>query len=115
MPDQVAPPDYYYTDNLPELVFTTDLFTVEPTVCTVTYSCQILTGPRLDLCNVSAGATTGFFDTVNGSFTFNSIDMVGFEPGTYQMEVTGTSGLKSDKFTIDIVLVDPCFTVDLRM
>ena len=42
-----------------------------------------------------------------------SFDTVNYPPGTYQMEITGTSGLKSEKFTIDLVLVDPCFTVDL--
>lgn len=29
------------------------------------------------------------------------------------MEITGTSGAKSDKFMVDLVLIDPCFTVDL--
>ena len=31
------------------------------------------------------------------------------------MEITGASGLKLETFTIDLVLVDPCFTVDLGL
>ena len=42
-----------------------------------------------------------------------SNNIVDYPPGTYTMRVTGTSGAKSDSFTIDLVLVNPCFTVDL--
>ena len=31
------------------------------------------------------------------------------------MEITGTSGLKKKTFTIDLVLVNPCYTVDLQL
>ena len=88
---------------------------MEPSICTVTYSCRILTGPRTDICDISDGQTDGFFDISNGSYSFISIDTVNYPPGNYQMEITGTSGLKSEAFTIDLVLVDPCFTVDLGM
>lgn len=88
-------------------------YVIDPSICPVTYSCQILTGPRTDLCSVDFGDTDGIFDPIDGSYSFDSIDMANFPPGTYQMEITGTSGLKSGSYTVDIVLVDPCDTVDL--
>ena len=69
----------------------------------------MLTGSLRDMC------TEGILDPNNGSYTFNSIDMTYFEPGTYTMQITGKSGLKQNSFTVDFVLVDPCFTVDLRL
>lgn len=75
MPAQTSPPDYYYTEDAPPLAFATVLFTVDPAVCIVEYSCRILSGPRTDLCAVSDGLTEGFFDTVDGSYTFMSNDV----------------------------------------
>ena len=60
------------------------------------------------------GQTNGIFDDVTGEYTFMSNDIVNYPPGTYTMEITGTSGAKFDKFTVDLTLVNPCFTVDLR-
>ena len=107
-------PDYYYTGTNPSLEFTTIPFVVDPVICPVKYSCDILPGaPRTDLCSVIENGTLGSFDDKDGSFTFSSIDMANFPPDTYQMQVTGTSGLKTVSFVIDLVLVDPCLTVDL--
>ena len=36
-------------------------------------------------------------------------------PGPYTLEITGTSGSKSESFTVELLLLDPCFTVDLQL
>ena len=41
--------------------------------------------------------------------------MVNFMPGTYEMQITGKSGAKTASFKINLVLVDPCPTVDLNL
>ena len=122
VPLQTPPTDYYYTAGSPELIFETVQFVTDPPQCAAntTYSCAITAGSRTDLCsiveaNAVGGSTVGAFDPAIGQFTFNSIDMVNFEPGKYTLEVTGTSGSKVESFTVDLVLVDPCYTVDLQL
>ena len=114
MPAQNTPADYYYTEDDPILSFVTQQFTVNPDICQITYSCTILTGGIGNICDVADGQTNGIFDDVTGEYTFMSNDIVNYPPGTYTMEITGTSGAKFDKFTVDLTLVNPCFTVDLR-
>lgn len=122
VPTQTAPGPYFYTGGALELVFETVPFVTSPSHCAAnnTYSCSITAGSRIDLCSVTeangvGGSTVGAFDTSTGRFTFSSIDVANFLPGTYTLEVTGNSGAKTLSFTIDIVLVDPCFTVDLGL
>ena len=92
MPAQTAPDPYYYTRDAPELVFETVPFVTSPSHCAAnnTYSCAITTGSRTDLCSVTeanavGGSTVAAFDAILGRFTFDSIDIVNFEPGTYTM------------------------------
>ena len=112
-PTQDPVPDYYYTFDQPALTVNTKAFIVDPPVCGVTYSCQIVDGPRLDICDFSDGDTSSFFDPSTGDFRFMSTNIVDFEPGTYKMEITGTSGAKQQSFVVDLVMIDPCFSVDL--
>ena len=109
------PPDYLYTGNTPALTFVTPPFVVEPSVCTVTYSCTILSGPRDDICSIIEGSTVADFESIDGSYSFDSIDMASFPAGTYTMQITGTVGSSSDTLTIDLVLVDPCPSVALNL
>ena len=118
--DQTAPASYLYTANTPELVFETVPFTTYPPECATNtiYSCAITVGSRVDLCSVTeanafGGNTIGAFDQALGRFTFNSVNIVSFVPGPYTLEITGTSGSKSESFTVELLLVDPCDTVDL--
>ena len=122
VPPQIQPDDYYYTADSPELILETIQFMTDPPQCAAntTYSCAITDGPRTDLCNIVeanaiGGSTVGAFDPDTGRFTFSSIDMVNFEPGNYTLEVTGTSGSKVETYTVDLVLVDPCYNVDLQL
>ena len=110
VPVQTAPEPYLYTENQPQLSFTPLAATVDPSICSITYGCQIT---PVDLCSVSDGATNAQFDTNTGQYTFSSIDMANYVPGTYSMTVTATSGLRTASFTVDLQLVNPCFTVDL--
>ena len=113
-PTQTAPADYLYTADSPLLTFSTSPFTVDPSVCPIAYSCVSTVAPAgLDLCNFTDTDANAVFDPVTGSYTLNSIDMVLTPPGTYTLEITGSSGAKSVSFTVDLVLVDPCSTVDL--
>ena len=112
VPGQPQPSDYYYTADSPALELATIAFVVEPSVCDVTYSCSV--SPGLDICSVSDGfGTEGIFDSLTGRYSFVSTDIVMYPPGTYTMQITGTSGLKVDTVSIEIVLVNPCLTVDL--
>ena len=38
------------------------VFSVDPPVCEITYSCSMINGPRMDLCDIQDDQTTGFFD-----------------------------------------------------
>jgi len=110
----VAP--YIYTANTPALGFSMNPFVVDPVICPVTYSCQVLAGaPRLDICSIVDGATKGTFDSMTGDFAFESIDMANFPPGIYQLEITGTVGTKTDKIVVDIELKDPCPTAAISL
>ena len=107
-PQMIVAP-YIYTANAPALAFTMNPFVVDPVICPVTYTCQVLAGsPRLDICSIIEGATKGTFDSITGNFVFESIDMANFPPGIYQLEITGTVGTKTDKIVVDIELKDPC-------
>ena len=92
-------------------------FQVTPALCVAntTYSCQITSGPRTDLCSITSGSTVGTFNSITGRFTFRSFETVSFPPGTYVMKIEGTSGSKTQSFTINLLLVDPCPTVDLGL
>ena len=91
VPPQTPPADYYYSAESPELIFETVQFVTDPPHCAVntTYSCAIIAGPiTADKCNFSVansvgGSTIGAFDSANGRYTFNSIDIVRIKPGTY--------------------------------
>ena len=68
-------------------------FVVNPSgFCTVTYSCGMLTGARLDLCNLIDPAVTVSFDSITGDYQFSCSDMTVVTPGPYVFEITGTVG-----------------------
>lgn len=85
VPTQTAPDPYYYTGNLPGLVFETVPFVTSPSHCAANnmYACAIKAGLRTDLCSVTeantvGGSTVGAFDASTGRFIFNSIDIANF-------------------------------------
>ena len=85
-----------------------------PWVCPIEYTCEGVGGPRTDICDVVEEYTKSGFDVSSGTLTFSSIDMIGFVPGAYEIMITAISATKSDSFTIDVYLVEPCPTVDLN-
>ena len=114
---QTPPNPYLYTGAASKVDYTPNTFTVDPSVCPVSFSCQLLTGPRsdVDLCSVDDGTTQGTFSTSSGQFTFQSTDLASYPAGTYRFRVTGTVGNKSDAVEFDMVLVDPCPNVSLTL
>ena len=41
--------------------------------------------------------------------------MATYPAGTYELFITGTVGIKSDSFTLTVVLVDPCPTATITL
>ena len=77
------PPSYTY-DGSTLLYNLMAPYRVVPAVCKIVYSCKIADlSPRTDLCNVVEGATVGAFNSITGSYTFKSIDIINFPPGSY--------------------------------
>jgi len=103
-------PPYSYTGVSSKVEFTLSPFTVDPPACAVTYSCEVVAGPRLDICTVNDGSTQATSDPSSGDYSFESTDMANYPPGTYEIKVTGTVGTQSDSITFVMELVDPCPT-----
>ena len=54
---QQDPDEYTYTAQTPSMQFNLEPFEVEPSVCTITYSCKVIAGDRNDLCSITDGST----------------------------------------------------------
>ena len=73
---QTNPNTYYYTGDSPAAQFTLNPFEIEPEdfcTATVTYSCEVVSGPRTDLCTIDEAGpdlVKGVFDPVTGGYTF---------------------------------------------
>ena len=78
---------------------------VYPIFCPLSFECKILSGPRLDLCDVSEANSVGKFDETTGQFKFQSRDNSNFLPGLYVMQITTISGFNIQVFSIDLNLV----------
>ena len=101
----------------PIVDFTPTGYTVDPILCLpdMVYSCEVIMGPTLDICDVNDVLTQASIDPVTGRYTFQSTDMAGYPAGTYTLQITGTVGLKSATQTIEVELVDPCPTAALTL
>ena len=75
----------------------------------------MVSGDRLDLCQISNGSTVGAFESSTGHYDFKSTDIENFKPGSYTFEITGTIGDLSDSATFTMTLVDPCPTTILSI
>ena len=107
VPEQESPPEYLYTGAEPILEFTPEAIELDPPICPLTFECKIVSGPRLDLCEVDEGTSVGGFDERTGQFTFQSSDAARFEPGLYVMEIKVKSGMLEEAFTVDLNFVQP--------
>ena len=68
-------------------------FTSTPTVCSVSYSCEMTTGPAgYDLCNHTEGSTTATFDSSTGNYFISSNDYKLFGTQTVTFDISVTSG-----------------------
>ena len=75
----------------------------------------MVSGARLDLCDIIDTGTEGDFTPRTGSYTFKSIDKVNYPPGDYVFRITGKSGLNSYFVDITMTLIDPCPTTKLTL
>ena len=105
----------YFTKLSPSFKFNLIAFEVHPPICPVTYSCEVISGPRTDICSVDDGGTQASFHPSTGNYEFESIDMLNYPPGVYDFKVTGTVGTKSDFIIFTMELVDPCLTATLSL
>ena len=111
---QLAP--YNYTGATNRIEFTPEPFSVEPSICNVHYSCEVVSQlDSVDLCSIDLEETTSSFDSGTGTFTFESTDIFQFPPDIYTIKITGTVGSKSDFIEFEINLVDPCPTALLTL
>ena len=85
VPEQESPPEYFYTGAEPILEFIPFEIDVHPSICSLMFECKILSGPRLDICEIHEGDTNSQFDEKTGRFVFQSSDIDNFEPGLYVM------------------------------
>ena len=109
---QLAP--YNYTGATNRIDFTPEAFVVDPSICTVHYTCEVVSDQNsIDLCSIDLEGTTSSFDSGTGTFTFESINMVEVPPGLYTIRITGTVGSKSDFIELTVELVNPCPTAEL--
>ena len=72
---QTDPADYYYTGMTPAASFTLNQFVITPPhFCVSDHSCAVISGPRLDLCDIADGLSTGIFTSLTGDYQFVSYD-----------------------------------------
>jgi len=79
---QTNPDDYLYTADSPQAAFSLNSLTIEPAWCVPVYTCSVLSGGP-DICSAVGPSTSGVFNSATGGYTFESIDMVNYPPGTY--------------------------------
>jgi hypothetical protein len=76
-PAQTDPEEYIYTGEV--LSYTIEPFVAEPSGCgSIVYTCEVVSGSRTDLCEVSDGDTVVSFNSNTGTFEFKSTDKANF-------------------------------------
>ena len=64
-------------------------FHVEPEVCPVTYSCEMLSNQGIDLCTIVDASSVASFDSKTGNYEFVSTDYEGIPEGLYEIKISG--------------------------
>ena len=85
-------------------------FSVDPPACEIVYSCSMISGPRMDLCDLQDEHTTSSFDVLSSKFSFESTSVTDLPAGSYVFEISATVGLKSAALQFKMILQDPCPT-----
>ena len=104
---QTQPVDYFYTGSSPPASFTMNLFTVEPSICDLVYSCKQLTPSSFDFCQL------GSFQPTVADITFATEDYHTVPQGTYSVSITGeitTATQIRESITVNFKLISPCET-----
>lgn len=106
----------YSRASAPPFTFKLRPFAVEPSACFFKYSCDVISGPRLDLCSAPVNDRTKInFDPMTGNYYFETSEMWAYPPGDYVFEITGSVGTKSDSITFVMTLLDPCPGTQLKI
>ena len=107
--DQPNPEQYLYTGNEQSFKYVINSFSIEPEECgPVSYTCEVIDGPRTDLCHLNEGSSAGTFDPITGAFEFVTYDVSGIPAGDYTIRVTGSAGTISIDHTFVMQFIDPC-------
>ena len=118
VPAQTDPSDYLYTLNSPAASFVMVPFVVNPSSCSIVYSCAVTSGPRSGLCSISDGSTIGTFASSTGDYSFESYDVPNYPEGPYVFQITGTTGSNldvTDTTTFTLNLINPCTSATLSL
>ena len=75
----------------------------------------MVSGARLDLCDIVDGGTESIFDPLVGDYKFKSTDLTNYPPGDYVFRIIGTSGVNTDFTDITMTLIDPCPNTQLSL
>ena len=109
---QDNPPNYSYTGSSPPAIFTLNPFDVDPAICTLTYSCEMMTNAGFDLCE------DGTFSATTGNLIIATDSIVDYPPGDYEFKITGAveeaPSVNAD-VSFSIKFVNPCDSTVLSL
>lgn len=116
-PSAQTDPDFYFYRASSPVTFTFVEPVMQPDFCFIpTFSCAMAaSSPRTDLCDVVDGDSVGKFDLTTLTYSFTSVDVVGFPEGVYTFEITTVFGSLSNVDTIVMRLVNPCNLSELAV
>ena len=107
---------YGYTGHSPARIIDASMH-VRPEACieNLRYTCEFVSGPRTDICEITEGMTMTHFDTREGHFTLATKDTTAIPPGTYVLDITGIIGSSTNTLShrtrYHIEILDPCENV----
>lgn len=109
---------YGYTGHSPALIIDASMH-VRPKVCieNLRYTCEFVSGPRTDICEITEDQTMTHFDNREGIFTLATKNPAAIPPGIYVLDITGMIGPVSNTLShrtrYHIEILDPCKNTDL--
>ena len=90
-PSTTTPAIYQY-DVSGTASFTVSPYTVNPSVCPLTFTCSMVNPLADDLCTINDSLTTTTFDANTGAYSFTSNDIARFGSYTANIQITATTG-----------------------
>ena len=107
VPDVNQVPDYRYTaDTI--IDYKIEPFETFPSFCPITYTCENEVFSCTWTSAEDAKEGYGIFDPINLTYKAMTTDLNQVKPGSYDLVITGKSGLNSAQQTITLNFVNPC-------